>query len=274
VTKQGQGTGSTLPFFFAAFAITWSLQFPAVLAQTGLIPGPMERFMTPLGLGAFGPLLAAMLVSRLQEGKGGLRALFDWLRIWRVGVLWYAVALGLIPALYVSGAAVYFLLGGDGSVRWFYPPQDAARIAAMIVFPIGEEPGWRGFALPRLLQRHSPTAGSLWLGLGWGLWHIPMFIVAGLSAPVMIVSFVNLLAGSFIFTWLFHHTRGSLLLAILLHAGAHLCNPGQVLPANATPFFIYTAAVCFAAVVLLLVDRAAWRRPATLSSIEPLTLER
>ena len=144
-------TRRTLPFFVTAFAITWALQLPAVLAQHGLIPGPMERYLLPLGLGAFGPLLAAVIASCWEAGRAGVRDLFRPLRTWRVGVGWYLVALGIFGVIYVAGTAVFTVLGGTGAGPWLYPPDNAERIAAMIVFPIGEEVGWRGFALPRLL---------------------------------------------------------------------------------------------------------------------------
>jgi uncharacterized protein len=250
-------SGGTLLFFAVTYAITWTLQLPAVLAQRGVIAGPVDRFMPLVGLGALGPLLAAVLVARFAQGGGGVRALFARLRIWRVGAGWYAVALGYGAAASLVGTAVYLLFHGGGDVQWLYPPRDAQRIAALVIFPIGEEVGWRGFALPRLQARYGALPASLLVGVGWGLWHVPMFLIAGISPVTFLVSGVMLLAGSILFTWIYNHTKGSLLLAILVHAGAHLNNPNQVVPANITPLVIYTVAVCaFAGLALL--DRKAW----------------
>lgn len=250
----GESPRSTVPFFAAAFGITWLLQLPAVLAQIGILPGPVERYMLPAGLGAFGPLLAALLVARFEPG--GVRALLRPLGIWRVGAGWYAVALGLPAAIFLAGMAVYSLFGGDAG-PWLYPPADGQRIAAMIVFPIGEEIGWRGLAQPRLQRRHGALVASLLVGVGWALWHLPMFLLAGLPPSLILISIVLIVASSVVYGWLYNRTQGSLLLAILFHAGGHLNNPSQALPGNVTPFVIYTAAFVVAAGVVAFTSRNA-----------------
>jgi hypothetical protein len=85
-----------------------------------------------------------------------------------------------------------------------------------------------------------------------------MFIVQGFAPLVFVVGLINIMAGAVLFTWLFNKTRGSLLVAILAHVGAHLCNPTQALPANPTPFVVYTVAFVVAATALILLDRKAW----------------
>jgi membrane protease YdiL (CAAX protease family) len=87
-------------------------------------------------------------------------------------------------------------------------------------FTLTEETAWRGFALPRLLKKYNALAASLILGLLWGLWHIPLFLIPGsfqasLSFPGFLLS---ALATSILFTWLFNHTNGSVLIAGLFHA--------------------------------------------------------
>ncbi len=247
---------STGPFFALAFAITWLVQLPAAMVALGLLPGPIDRFMPLAGIGAFGPLIAAVLVAR--RSPGGARGLFARLKI-RVGARWYLVALTLPGLVLAAGMLVYRLLGGDGSL--IYPPTDGERIAALIVFPIGEEVGWRGLALPRLLQRHGPIAASVILGVLWGLWHIPMFVLAGGTALVFAASMVMLVAGSFMFTWMFNRTGGSLLLAILLHVGVHLSNPNLAMP-DVMPLVVYTIAMCVFAGLIVVADPKVWRTTA------------
>jgi membrane protease YdiL (CAAX protease family) len=242
-----------------ALGFTWLLQLPAVLAKQGFIAGPVERYLPLGGLGAFGPLFAAMLASWLEARRAGVRALFARIGIWRVGPHWYAVALGIFAALYVAGSAVYRALGGIQAGQWLYPPENGVHLMAMVVMPLVEEPGWRGFALPRLQTRFGALAASLILGVLWAFWHTMMFIVQGANPFIFVVSITNVIAGSVIFSWIYNRTRGSLLLAILAHVGVHWNNPTHALPANLTPFVVYTAALAVGGCVVIASDRAAWK---------------
>jgi membrane protease YdiL (CAAX protease family) len=246
---------ATRAFFLLALGITFGLQLPAVLAHRGVIAMRVEHLMLPAALGAFGPLLAAVLVSRFESGAAGTRALFAPLRTWRVGAGWYLVALGVFAAIHVSGAAAYALLSGAVPGRWLYLPANGQQVAAMLVIPFAEEPGWRGFALPRLQQRYGPLEASLRLGAVWALWHTMMFVLQGTSPLTFALSIANIVAGSVVFSWLYNHTRGSLLIAILAHAGAHLDNPAHALPGQVTPFAVYTLAMVVTALVLALARR-------------------
>lgn len=246
---------STGPFFALAFGITWLVQLPAVLVALGVLPGPIDRFMPLAGIGALGPLIAAVLVAR--RSPGGARGLFASLRARGFGAHWYVVALLLPGALLAAGMAVYRLFGGDGPL--VYPPTNGERIAALIMFPIGEEVGWRGLAQPRLQARHGPVVASVVLGVLWALWHIPMFLMVGAAPRTFALGLAMLIPGSFMFTWMYNHTRGSLLVAILLHMGVHLSNPNLALPDTA-PLVVYTLALAVFAVGIVVADPRAWRR--------------
>jgi membrane protease YdiL (CAAX protease family) len=239
-------------YFVLAFVITWGLQLPAVLAGQGWIAGPPERYMMLVGLGAFGPAAAAMIAARV-EGTG-VRALLRPLGVWRVGARWYLAALGLPGGIFVVAAGAYDLLGHAEPL--LYPPDRAAFVAAAVVFPVGEEIGWRGFALPRLIERFGPLRASIVIGVLWTFWHVPMLTLQGVS-PILYLVFVSfMVGGSILFTWIYRHTRGSLLLAVLTHVGAHLNNPGHALPQRATPMVIHTVAYVALAAALVVLDRS------------------
>jgi membrane protease YdiL (CAAX protease family) len=130
----------------------------------------------------------------------------------------------------------------------------------MLMIPIGEEIGWRGFALPRLQQRYGPLKASLLLGLGWGLWHLPMFLMAGVPFGWLLLGMVLFLVpGSVIYSWVFNRTRGLLPVAIIMHVGIHTNNSMLTLPSNPVPFLVDVAAVIVVAAVLLAADRRVWR---------------
>jgi membrane protease YdiL (CAAX protease family) len=231
---------------------------PALLAARGVIAGPAERYMGLAALGGFSPVLFAMVAARMER-RGGIGDLFRRLRIRGFGAGWYAVTLFLFPAIYLLGRATYGLVGTDGGM-WVYLPENAQHVAAMMLIPWAEEPGWRGYALPRLQRKYRPLTASLILGAAWAAWHVVMFLLQGFGASpgVFALALVNIVVGSVVFSWLFNRTNGSLAIAVLAHVSAHLCNPTHALPANATPFVVYTVAAGVVAVGLVLFDREAW----------------
>jgi len=245
-------------YFGLAFAITWLLQLPAVLAHDGMIPGAEHEYMNLAGLGLFGPMIAALVAARVEGGRGATRAFWKSLWQWRVHPVWYVVALGLPSAGYVVVRGVYGIVDAGNAGPWLFPPGDAQRVAAMIIAPIGEEIGWRGFALPRLQARYGRLTAAVMLGALWGLWHLMMYLMAGLPGQILALSIVFLIPGSVLFSWMYNRSGGSAFVAILAHAGVHLNNPNQVLPGHATPFYLNVVMYTLLGIAVLM-DRDAWR---------------
>ena len=137
---------------------------------------------------------------------------------WKVAPVWYLVAIGLPLALQLVAVAINPLLGAAAPNWGAIPPlgEVAAWVAIFLVFsgPLGEEPGWRGFALPRMLERQGALAASLLLGVLWAAWHLPL----GLVGDLTVYGSINAVLAAVVFTWLSQNTRGSVLLAILMHA--------------------------------------------------------
>jgi membrane protease YdiL (CAAX protease family) len=248
----------TLPFFLCTFAITWLFQLPALLALAGVITGPPERFMAPAALGAFGPLFAALLVARVESGGPGVRALFAQFRTFRVNFGWYVLSLLLPGALLVLGMAVYSLFAKDDPGPWFYPPT-GGRIAVLFLLPISEEIGWRGFALPRLQARHGVLRASVLLGALWGLWHVPMLLLAQNPIETLPLLLALFIPGSVVFSWLYNRTPAGLPLVVVAHIGVHLNNSHIPLPGNLTPVVVHTLAYATLALALVLADRKTFR---------------
>jgi membrane protease YdiL (CAAX protease family) len=220
--------GHPLPAFFVlAFGLSWIYELLAF--------GLLRLQEMPWGIpGVFGPALAAVLVTRAIDGPAGVRALWRRITLWRVGARWYAVALVGVPAW----ITLSFLFLPDGTGRFPSPAFLVAPLFPVVVvalFFLGggqEEPGWRGFALPRMQARFGPLAGAILLGLLWGLWHLPLFVWipdydhAGSGFVDVATSFVVFTTGftvglSLILAWVFNHTRGSVFMAMLLHASVN-----------------------------------------------------
>jgi uncharacterized protein len=167
-------------------------------------------------LALFSPAAAALIVAACTEGRHGVRTLLSRVTIWRVAPHWYLVALGL-PALLSFGASGLSLaIGAPADVRF---SELSLLTLVLFVLVIGEELGWRGFALPRLQARYGDLGASVILGLLWAAWHLPNQLIPGLEHysygfPAFTFYVVPM---TVLFTWLANHTRGSVLLAWLFH---------------------------------------------------------
>lgn len=169
----------------------------------------------------FGPIIAAFIVTAMTTGWAGVKSLMKNMVRWRVGVRWYVVAL-LLPVGVVLAALYLNVLFGA-------PAPTAADLAnwylILLAFPgqtlvagaFTEEPGWRGFALPRLQARYSPLVASLILGVIWASWHLPLLVSDTSGQRPPIPYFLTVLALSVLLAWLYNGTKGSVFLAILMH---------------------------------------------------------
>jgi len=194
-------------FFALAFALTWLLFLPWMAGGGEGIP-----WFT------FGPALAAFAVAVLCEGWAGLRRILASIGRWRVAPVWYLAAIGLPLVLQLVAVLINRMFGAPAPDWSALPPpgEIAAWVAIFLVFsgPLGEEPGWRGFALPRMLERQGALTASLLLGVLWSAWHLPL----GLVGDLTIYGSINAVLAAVVFTWLWQNTRESVLLAILMHA--------------------------------------------------------
>jgi membrane protease YdiL (CAAX protease family) len=153
-------------------------------------------------------------------------------------------------------------LGGHPA-QWFYLPERPEHVAAMVFFSLGEEFGWRGFAYPRIAERHGPVIGSLILGAVWGLWHLGMMFTPekGLPDPLTVGFYVvDLALWSLVFAWFFERGGRSMAVAIALHAGAHLDNVHRA-PATEVRLWVLRFVVLTVAAALAARSLAARRAP-------------
>jgi membrane protease YdiL (CAAX protease family) len=234
IEKQGKSVRSQferhtlLVYICATYLFSWAFLYPCYRILRNAPEGTFP-WLALIGLpGAYGPSLVALFMTGVMEGKAGVRKLLRKLLLWRVGWIWYALAI-MLPIVLESAAAVLSQVT-HGSAA----PLDPSR-ALLLLFPyillalpfgpLGEELGWRGFMLPRLLERHRPWASGLILGFIWSFWHLASFSYPGAAIPsefpvtsMTILLYIGTLIGaSLVFTYVYLKTRGSVLIAVLLH---------------------------------------------------------
>ena len=258
---------STARFFLFAFGFTFSLQFPAALARMGVLSGDPDAYLPLATLGIFGPLVAATWLTYRERGRAGVRALFRGLVDLRVPMRWAIAALFVPAGLLSLGLLAMRAAGYQGA--WHHLP-GVPQLWVALVVSVAEEVGWRGFALPRLIDKYGAFLGSCMLGGLWALWHVPMFIAAGIPMSLSLVMLLFFVGGSLYFTFLYQKARGSLLVAVLAHLGAHLNNSHAALPADTLPLLVHT--VVYASLGLATMRRAAFhaRVPTQRASLHAL----
>lgn len=226
-----------LTYFVLAFLLTWACWIPLAISDAFASEGTAQPSSLLLfwPLGNIIPSLVAIMLTALFSGKSGLGALFRRLGHVRVPLAWYAVVPLLIPALLFVAIGVNTLLGG-ATIAYAWSSLISLLVLSLPIAGLGEELGWRGFALPRLQARHTAFAASLLLGVLWGLWHLPLLIATGL-VPLTSLGILNFLifdltitAIAVLLTWVYNNTNGSLFLMVLFHTVATATTDTFLLP--------------------------------------------
>ncbi len=266
-------------FFVLAYAITWTLQLAAIFlapAQGMSLSNEtnFQYFLDLLGgrlnsaqalvyllftLGA-GPLFAALIVTRVVEGSDGVKDLWRRSTLWKVEAKWYLAAFGIPLALALVSLG-FGLLSTGGKMDYAAKLPSGSFIPFffyMLIFTgIAEEPGWRGFALPRLQSRYNAEKASWILGLLWGVWHFPFIIYynRAAGAGALVASLIGLTLGivgwTIVNTWLYNNTE-SVWLMILLHGWGNTVQSYLVLSsANMTAQTLYGVLPWVIAIILI-----------------------
>lgn len=205
----------------------------------------VSAFLSDVGLWGlliYGTALAGALVTGIVDGRSGLKTYFSRIVRWRVGLIWYAVALLLPLVLNLLAFGLNIASGAALPTNLQWPAWTA--ILAVFLWPgllaiaLAEEPGFTGFALPRFLVGRTALAAALIVGLLRTLWHLPFLI--GMLSEGYFIGMLNLamivISGGVFFTWLFNNTNGSVLIAMLLHASLDVIS-GDGRPLTLGPLF-------------------------------------
>jgi len=256
-------------FFWLVFLLSWSVWAPLALDHFSLLPSRLSPGIVLVGrlLGTFGPAVSAVLVSFVIGGRPAVKALLGQLKKWRVKWTWYAAAGLVFPILLFVIAGIYKLMPGAGSLP--VQPISAANLVAVAIIllltVLGEEIGWRGFALPLMQQRWTALKSSLILGTIHTVWHLPFWMVLGdletFGPGYWLMSWVWVLALTTFITWLMNNTGNSLLIAVLFHWSFNIVCVGFLPITTVIP--AYLILILFAWVIVIGVYRLYGRQPLT-----------
>jgi membrane protease YdiL (CAAX protease family) len=272
ITPKNKSGIASIPwdYFALAYAISWALWGAAWLATRGrppvegstedLLAAAPPAFLVLVLLGVFGPFTSAFVLTWRRDGRSGAKALWKSGWTFKMPIVWWAVALLLFPALW---AASLVISGAGVSFEPFANPLLLVGLTLFMYFlggPFGEEFGWRGYALPRLLDGWSALGASVILGLFWAFWHLPLFFIPGSpQAQMPLWPFVaSTTAMAVVFTWLHVHVGGIVFAAILFHTTGNLARnlftaAGEAGEGWSSPDGIDTLLVIGLAVVVTLV---------------------
>ena len=242
-----------ITFFVLAYAISW-----------GFLPIEAVRFLPS------GPLFAALIVIPITQGWAGLKELGSRMIRWRVSWYWYAVAIGVPLAVHLAVVAFDVAAGAGVPSLTFTSLTTFLMVFAIRMVnpadgPVGENPGWQGFALPGLQGfGYSPLLATAILAPLVAGWHLPTFFLeeGALEPSVLVAGLVVTMAVTFWYAWLFNRTGGSILLVVIAHNVEGLIQYEFG--------WIYMCLWCAVAIGLVVFDWKAWRGPApALATLQP-----
>jgi uncharacterized protein len=227
-------------------------------------------------------------MTAVTGGKTGVGQLLRRLVQWRVGLRWYILVLFGVPLVLLVGASIMRGMIPLSALSQQWPIIFTGYLPFVAIYLVtaglGEEPGWRGFALPRMQPKYGSLLGTLLLGLLWSFWHLPNVLLLGWGVQTFALFVFATIVDGFILTWVYNNTKGSLLIAMLLHATQN-ASTGLVthlVPGfNSNQYFLLDA-ISFGVCVLLIIlftrgrysyqpDRNAQSAEAPQSAERPVT---
>lgn len=194
-----------LIFFAFSYAWAWLVFVPLVIFR-----GPLQW----TALASFGPTVAALVTHRITAGSyQAFRIYTSWLRTLgatAIGVVLVILAYVILPAVATADPR---------KLRWSILTSILVyNYSTLLGGPLGEEPGWRGYALPRLEALFEPVRASLLLAILWAGWHLPMFLYPGWTTSPLWIFVLIQIGLSIILSYGTNLSDFSIIAAIAMHA--------------------------------------------------------
>ena len=215
---------------FIFFAITLGICYLILWGPLIVFKIPVSSFVSSvrgpgwaLGLmllGGFMPSVVALVLTGWKEGRAGLKRMWQRMVQFKIGWRWYLAVVALVVFGTAGQITINSLLGNSFDFSMFLT-QLPSFLPLILIGPLSEELGWRGYAQTRLQTRWHPLAAGLLVGMVWALWHLPLFLMIGTSQHELKIPFPGFFFGvtalSVLFAWLHNHTKGSIWTAIFFH---------------------------------------------------------
>ena len=220
-------TNTLTIYLLLTFGGAWLVWSPLLVAGYLHLTLPVPSIVI-ITLGSFAPSAAALFLTWRYAGGTELRRFLGRALIWRVSPIWYVIAIAGPALIMLLAMGGHVLLGGTApdyvpfGARWLIVAVNFVLVL-LIGGPLGEEFGWRGFALPRLEAGFNPPWDSLILGIIWTIWHLPLFFIsesAQHGTPFWLFALLTIPL-TVLITWVFHGSADSLLLVMLFHAAVN-----------------------------------------------------
>jgi len=261
VNSSKRESRNLLLYFLIAFGFSWLFWIPEALAMRGLLGSSVvvDFLLSPNNPAAWGPFVSAVLLTWWNERGSGVARLLRRGVDYRFPKVWWIPIILLFPIIQ-GGALLLAVLGGESVPELFWvsnPLLIVVYFVMVLLFqgPLQEEFGWRGYALDRLQARFNALNSSVILGLMWGLWHLPYFLIG--TEVIYLYGFLPLVFSdvliAVLLTWLYNNTGGSILVALIFHTMFILAT--QVFPALSTQqggffFLVFLTATVIAVVAI------------------------
>jgi uncharacterized protein len=245
-------------FLVLTYGLTWALWIPLDIFRDAAA-GPYTSLALLIGSNI--PSAVAIVLTLVGFGWGATRKLLGRLLIWRVGWRWYLVLLAP-TALVVGTISLVSVTRGGPTAALAMPLVSAIIYVAFMTFPgsaLGEEIGWRGYALPRVQSTRTALTASLVVGTLHGLWHLPLWLRGDVDHRLSVYPafLIQALALAVIYTWLYNSSKGSLLLVVLFHTATNAPLTLVLLPLGienwVLPFWLMAGFTVMAALVVVAV---------------------
>jgi membrane protease YdiL (CAAX protease family) len=251
---------SVIIFFVLTYSFSWLIWMPMVLAN--------QESRLLLIAGTFGPTSVALLLTGLNKGWNGLKELLRRLLIWRVNIFWYLFSFFATMLVVMASIGIHVAMGG--AVPQFNDPRQIYLVIPVFAYVLflsvlGEEIGWRGYVLPRLQHKYGALVASLIIGVMWGMWHLPEFLIENnFHRQIPFILFLlQDIALSIVLTWLYNSTKKSLLIVNLFHAASNTTiGVLPILPMDTggdlRPLWIAVDLLWIVAAIIVIANKSAW----------------